>query len=228
MGYRLKGNFSQPYFAENTVDFWHRWHISLSTWFRDYIYIPLGGSRHGRWKQYRNIMIVFITSGLWHGAGWKFVIWGGLHGFYQIVGFSTRELRDKWKKRLEINTDCFSYHLFQKVITFCLVDFAWIFFQAPGGRAAFGIIKRIILPTYWHKGSLSLGLNGMNLAVVFAGILIVLAVDYLRSKGELLEKFQRQNVLFRYGIYYIGIIIVVIFGIYGSGYNPAQFIYSQF
>lgn len=228
MGYRLKGNFSQPYFAENTVDFWRKWHISLSTWFRDYVYIPLGGNRCGKWKQYRNIMVVFIVSGLWHGAGWKYVIWGALHGGYQIVGISTKKLRDKWKKRLEINTECFSYHLFQKAVTFCLVDFAWIFFQAPGGRAALGIIKRILLPSYWFEGTLNVGLNGKNLAVVMAGTLVVLAVDYLRSKGGALEKFQRQNVIFRYGIYYLGIMAVMIFGIYGPGYDPSQFIYSQF
>lgn len=228
LGFRLMENFRQPYFAENIVDFWRRWHISLSTWFRDYLYIPLGGSRCRTWKRYRNILIVFLASGIWHGAGWNFILWGAIHGFYQIAGIGTREIRDKWKRKLEINTDCFSYHLFQKIVTFCLVDFAWIFFQAPGAKAALGIIMRIISPRYWFRGPLSVGINLKNLAVVALGAMVMLAIDWLRSQGGLMERFQSQNVLFRYAVYYIGIVTVLIFGIYGPGYDPSQFIYSRF
>jgi D-alanyl-lipoteichoic acid acyltransferase DltB (MBOAT superfamily) len=95
MGFNLMKNFNQPYFSSGIKEFWGRWHISLSTWFRDYLYIPLGGNRVGKWRWYYNIFIVFLVSGLWHGANWTFIIWGGLHGFYQVFGQVTAQQRDK-------------------------------------------------------------------------------------------------------------------------------------
>ena len=110
-------NFDTPYLAENIKDFWRRWHISLSTWFKDYLYIPLGGSRCGKIRKNMNLMITFLISGLWHGANWHFVVWGGIHGIYQVVGQETVSIREKIKKILCVKTDTISYKIGQIFIT---------------------------------------------------------------------------------------------------------------
>ena len=130
MGIRLMQNFDHPYRAKTIKEFWSRWHISLSTWFRDYLYIPLGGSRCAPWKRWRNVMIVFLVSGLWHGAAWTFVIWGFLHGAYQIIGGLTLPMRETLSAKLKINRKHPLFSLWQTAFTFVLVTFAWIFFRA--------------------------------------------------------------------------------------------------
>ena len=105
MGLELMENFNTPYFANSIQDFWRRWHISLSTWFRDYLYIPLGGGKCSKVKKYRNIMVTFLMSGLWHGANWTYVIWGGLHGVYQIIGAELKPLKEKINRKAGTKTD---------------------------------------------------------------------------------------------------------------------------
>ena len=147
MGFDLMENFNTPYFARSVKDFWRRWHISLSTWFRDYLYISLGGSRCSKLKRYRNIMITFLVSGLWHGAGWSFLIWGGLHGFYQIIGDVLKPIREKINIRMQVKKDSLSFCLGQILITFCLVDFAWIFFRMNSLRDSVKFITGFV--TRW-------------------------------------------------------------------------------
>ena len=142
MGFTLMDNFRTPYESKSVAEFWGRWHISLSSWFRDYLYIPLGGNRKGEYRKYVNQFIVFLVSGLWHGASWNYVIWGGLHGTYQV----TAALRDKWLKKagIEIPQNAFMKG-FNIVITFILVTVAWVFFrndQAPVQRS-FSILYKI-------------------------------------------------------------------------------------
>jgi alginate O-acetyltransferase complex protein AlgI len=133
MGFTLMDNFRSPYEARSIPEFWGRWHISLSTWFRDYLYIPLGGNRRGELIKYRNQMIVFLVSGLWHGTSWSFVIWGGLHGLYQILA----SLREKWLKRAGIVIpDNIFVRTFNVLFTFLLVSSAWVFFRNSLGRSA--------------------------------------------------------------------------------------------
>jgi D-alanyl-lipoteichoic acid acyltransferase DltB (MBOAT superfamily) len=128
LGFDLVKNFKQPYFAASIQEFWRRWHMSLSTWFRDYLYIPLGGSRCSKAKKYRNVMITFLCSGLWHGANWTFVAWGGLHGFYHIVGEATASTRARLTHTLKIPRPIvYAWRIF---FTFILVCFSWIFFRA--------------------------------------------------------------------------------------------------
>ena len=122
MGFRLMENFNTPYFAVSVSDFWRRWHISLSTWFRDYLYIPLGGNRKGKVRKWMNQMIVFLVSGLWHGASWHFVIWGGMNGAYQVVGEWMRPYKEKAVKMLKIDTAAPSHKLLKMLVTFGLVD----------------------------------------------------------------------------------------------------------
>ena len=158
MGIRLMQNFDVPYTARSIKEFWNRWHISLSTWFRDYLYFPLGGSRCAKWKHLMNLMIVFLVSGLWHGAAWTFVIWGFLHGAYQVVGILTKNTREDLCKKLGINRETKAYHAWQTICTFVLVTFAWIFFRA-NSMADLGILMTKLF-TAW----------GVPLTDVFAGM----------------------------------------------------------
>ena len=233
MGFKLMDNFHQPYFATSIRDFWHRWHISLSTWFRDYLYIPLGGNRKGTVRKYINTMITFMVSGLWHGASWNFLIWGSLHGGYQVIGSITKPYRDKIKAFLKINTECASYRLLQGLITFGLVCLGWIFFRASSITVAVEMIRSIFStfnPWIFVDGSLfALGLDAPDLVVLFISILLIFFVDRVHEqKQSIREKLMGQNIIFRWTFIYALIFALIIFGIYGSGYDASQFIYFQF
>ena len=129
LGINLMENFDAPYLSTSVADFWRRWHISLTSWFKDYLYIPLGGSRKGKIRKYVNKLIVFLISGLWHGANLSFVIWGGLNGLYQIVGEILQPVRDRTVSVLRLNRDSIGHKAFKGLITFILVDLTWIFFR---------------------------------------------------------------------------------------------------
>lgn len=228
LGFRLMENFRAPYFATSIQDFWRRWHISLSTWFKDCLYIPLGGNRCSRPRHYFNLMVTFLVSGLWHGASWNYVIWGGLHGGFQIVGDITKQWREKACQRLHIRTKPFSYRLGKVMATFFLVNFAWIFFRAPGARATLTIIRQILFGGN-AAGIENLGLDIADLVVAFIAILILITVDYSRRHyGGLRAKIAEQNIWFRWGVYLVAIFLVLIFGVYGPEYDASQFIYFQF
>lgn len=232
MGFTLMENFRQPYFATSVADFWRRWHISLTSWFRDYLYIPLGGNRKGKLRRYINVMIVFLVSGLWHGASWNFVVWGGLNGIYQVIGDLTKPYRKKVIEMLKINTQCFSYQMFQVVITFILVDFSWIFFRADGFKAAVQMIGQmfsVFNPWILFDGTLfTLGMDGKDFVVAVIAIVILWFMDYCRTKGSVRRWIGQQNLVFRWGLYYAAIFSILIFGIYGPGYDAVAFIYFQF
>lgn len=232
LGIDLMQNFRQPYLSRSIPEFWRRWHISLSTWFKDYLYIPLGGNRKGSLYRYRNVMIVFLISGLWHGASWNYILWGGLHGLYQVAGSLLAPTGNRLIKKYRIKTDCFSWRLFQTVRTFLLVDFAWLFFRAPGAKAALKMMAyslRHLNPfSFLDKGFLSMGLSSKNILVLTASLAVLFCVDYARSKGGFKKRFFSQNPWFIYGSAYMLMLTVLFFGIYGAGYNPAQFLYFQF
>ena len=143
MGIRLMKNFDHPYTATTIKEFWGRWHISLSTWFKDYLYFPLGGSRCSRPRHLLNLMIVFAVSGLWHGAAWTFVIWGALHGVYQVIGTLTIKKRNALIERIGLSTAHPAVVWTRRVITFILVDFAWLFFRANSISDAFTLIGKL-------------------------------------------------------------------------------------
>ena len=225
MGFRLMENFRQPYFATSIQDFWRRWHISLSTWFRDYLYIPLGGSRCSKQNKYRNIIITFLISGLWHGASWNFVIWGGLHGMYQVIGDITQTYRNRLYKKLYIRTDVFSFKLGKIFMTFILTTFAWIFFRAPGTSAAFYILKRIFFD--FSLFGLLRGFLEIN-KIALMSIVLLLAGDIMWNNFDVLKKLAQQNILFRWIIYFLMVLLILVFGIYGTDYVQTQFIYFQF
>ncbi|WP_273091920.1 MBOAT family O-acyltransferase [Clostridium thermopalmarium] len=149
LGFKVPINFKSPYLSKSIKEFWRRWHISLSTWFSQYLYIPLGGSRCSKMRKYFNIMVVFLTSGLWHGAAINYIIWGGLHGIYQIIGDVLKPIKKRFIDTFKVKTHTFSFKLFQIITNFTLVSFAWIFFRANSFTDSRIIIKNIFSFTPW-------------------------------------------------------------------------------
>ena len=234
LGFELPQNFNLPYMSGSAGEFWRRWHITLGRWFKNYIYFPLGGSRVGKWKTMRNMLAVWAFTGLWHGASWSFVVWGGLHGLYQIIGYELRGVKDRINEQLHTKTDCLSYKLGQVLVTFGLTAFAWIFFRANSLGDAFGYIRRMFTkPDLWclFNGELyNLGLDRVEMNVLFGSLLVLLLADLVRYfKKQQLDAFlAEQNLWFRWGVLLALIAAVAIFGIYGPGYDAQQFIYFQF
>lgn len=238
MGFRLMKNFDRPYAAKNISEFWSRWHISLSTWFRDYLYIPLGGNRVSIPRWYFNLFIVFLVSGFWHGANWTFIIWGALHGFYLVAALVINRLRGNtghlkrknladpaWKK---------AFHI---ALTFALVTVAWIFFRAANVHDAFYIIRKLpsALSDLMHIAktrSLSFMKiwnieNFASIAQLLVCIGLIAAIellDYCRERYNLLEVFRRQPRALRWTVYYVAIFVIIFMGIFEN----QQFIYFQF
>ncbi len=150
MGIRLMKNFDHPYTAKTIREFWGRWHISLSSWFRDYLYIPLGGSRCAKWRHLLNITIVFLVSGLWHGAAWTFVIWGALHALYQVVGILTLGPRNRLLEKIGLSPDGKLVGALRTFNTFLLVDFAWLFFRANTTSDLRTLLVSLVTPASWR------------------------------------------------------------------------------
>jgi len=232
MGFELMDNFRQPYFSTSIAEFWRRWHISLSSWFKDYLYIPLGGNRKGAFRKYFNLMVVFLVSGLWHGASWNFVVWGFLHGLYQIFGGITLKARMRFSEMLRIKRSWKIYKFFQQLITFSLVTFGWIFFRSEGVTQTVVIIKNIFKnfnPVALYENFSGLGLNLQNLIVLLVSVFILIFVSAKENKGvAVFDRVEKMHLLIRWPIYYALIFIVLIFGIYGPGFAASQFIYFQF
>ena len=236
-GIDLPHNFNQPYLATSIQDFWRRWHMSLSSWLRDYVYIPLGGNRKGVARKYVNIMIVFFVSGLWHGVGLHYIVWGLMHGAYQVAGALLRRPRAWVTARLGMGPDSSPqnqrFHRFlQGLITFGLVNLAWIFFRADTLTVALRFVWRMIKtfnPWVLVDGSLlALGLDGYDLAVLLLGVAALFAVALLQRRFNLRERLTVQPLPVRWGVYLGGILIVVLMGIYGVGYDASAFIYGAF
>lgn len=231
LGIDLIQNFQRPYFATSIKDFWRRWHISLSSWLKDYVYIPLGGNKLGSVRKYINVLLVFAISGIWHGEGINFFIWGMLHGIYQVFDGLTSKFRAKTLDFFHVDTGTFSFKLGQRIMTFVLVLFAWIFFRSPTFADACSVIKRLFVwnPWTWTDGSyLKYGLDAKDLDVLIVSIAVLLGVSCLQERGKVREMLARQTLWFRWSIYLLGIGATLIFGIYGPGYAASQFIYMQF
>jgi len=233
MGFELMDNFKQPYFSKSIAQFWRRWHISLSGWFKDYLYIPLGGNRRGTLRKYLNIMIVFLASGLWHGASWTFVFWGALHGVYQVIGGITLNLREKMYSALSIKPNSLIRRGIQIAVTFILVCFGWIFFRANSMTDATDMIKTIFtnlnLQSLLKGGFLTMGLDISQLAVLLISVVVLFFVSVAHCRGNHIgDRVLKLNIAARWFIIFTLIFTVLIFGIYGPGYSESQFIYFQF
>ena len=232
LGIDLIDNFNAPYFSQSIAEFWRKWHISLSTWFRDYLYIPLGGNRRGTGRKYLNILIVFAVSGLWHGAGFTFLFWGFLHGIYQVAGYLQKPIRDALAQRLHIDRARGSHRALQILVTFLLVSFAWIFFRADSFSQAVQIIRCMKGAEIWSltDGSLiALGLDTMNWVLLAAGLVFLFVRDLCVHRGiSLRVQLQKQGIWLRWLLYIGAVLLILVCGIWGPGYDASTFIYSQF
>ncbi len=232
LGIDVMKNFDSPYLSGSVAEFWRRWHISLSSWLRDYIYIPLGGNRKGTFRKYLNILIVFAVSGIWHGSALTFLVWGILHALYQIIGFVLKPVRDKLVELLRIDRNSMSHRVVKAVLTFMLVNLAWVFFRADSLQTALLVIRKSFELTPWvfSDGEIyNHGLNSANMTLIVLGIIALIITDIAGYMGvEIREKILSMGLWFRWLIVIFGIIFVLVCGIWGPGYDASTFIYQQF
>lgn len=213
LGIELQTNFIRPYFSKTVTEFWRRWHISLTTWFRDYIYFPLGGNRVSKARWMLNTMIVFTVSGLWHGAAYTFLIWGALHGACMIAE------RLLYGKRIKEISDRLTFpNILRMLLTFCIVSFAWIFFRAETIGDATSIISKIFL----SHGSLFIDVNTLSMA--FLAFVIVFMYDFTQEYGVRLKLLNSRFTVVRYATAAFLICYIIGFGVLNGG----SFIYFQF
>lgn len=224
MGFDLMVNFNRPYFSKSISEFWRRWHISLSTWFRDYLYIPLGGNRVSAGRNYFNQFFVFMVSGLWHGANWTFVIWGSLHGAYLIFARLTGNARAGLRKALFVDRITFIDKVVQGTVTFALVCFAWIFFRAANVSTAATIITNGMDISRKQLGLYMFGKDIYNFILCFVFILLMESIHWLLRKKDLNQLLNEQHYLVRWVAYIIFILLIIDFGVF----EDKQFIYFQF
>lgn len=228
----LINNFNRPYFSMSIKEFWSKWHISLSNWLKDYIYIPLGGNRKGKLKKYLNIIITFLVSGIWHGAGFSFIFWGFLHGLYQIIGDFTKNIRLKIKKLIKVEENSFSDKVYKTIITFNLVTFAWIFFRSPSFLSALNYIKNMFVSAdlwvLFDNTIYDMGMNQNFMILIISQVIILFVLEFKFHQDEIINKITHLHIILRWTIYILLIMDVVFFGVYGSGYDIAGFMYGGF
>lgn len=224
MGFDLMVNFNRPYFSKSIAEFWKRWHISLSTWFRDYLYISLGGNRVSKSRTYFNQFITFMISGLWHGANWTFVVWGSLHGGYLIIGEFTKKFRSQIGASIGLGKSPFLNKLIQVSTTFFLAAFAWIFFRAATFHDAAVIIKNSLHLSKAQLGLYMLGKDTYEFVLCFVFITIMEATHWFMRKGDVNVLLNRQTILVRWLVYGFFLLLILNFGVFGD----KQFIYFQF
>ena len=223
LGINLMTNFKSPYFSSSIKEFWNRWHISLSTWFRDYVYIPLGGNRVSKLRHNVNLMITFLVSGLWHGANSTFVVWGGIHGIAQVLQNTfTAKNKDKSKNKIIIN--------FKILIVFIFCVFAWIFFRANALSDITYIFSHMFngmqnIFTYIKQGFSSLTIGTYEIMKILVCISILAVYDYFSLKMDVINKISKKKKVIRWGIY-LFIIWLIIIGMPVNG--NSEFIYFQF
>lgn len=211
-GIELTENFKRPYLAISVRDFWRRWHISLSSWLRDYVYIPLGGNRKGKLRKHINMMLTFLVSGIWHGTGFHFLAWGGMHGMAQI-------LETKLSKAPK---------LLRWFLTFCFIDASWMVFRVNSLGDLRGMLW-VVITDFRLRDPAGMELGGFEWLLLLLGILLIIGKDILNEKGiSLRERLGRQSWLVRALIYTALLSGIVILGVYGGAYDTSGFLYTQF
>jgi alginate O-acetyltransferase complex protein AlgI len=228
-GIRLPENFDAPYLARSIRDFWRRWHISLSSWFRDYLYIPLGGSRRGRLRAWFNVLVVFAVSGLWHGAALTFLVWGLLNGVYQVLEGLLRRPAARLRGRLGLREDAAPLRWAQTALTFLLLTVTWVFFRAESLSQALLILRRIatLAGGVFPLGFAALGLTRIRLAAVGLCALALFVCE-ATGWGRALPARLCGRVWPRYAVWALLVLAVAVFGAYGSGYRAQEFVYFRF
>jgi alginate O-acetyltransferase complex protein AlgI len=245
MGYDLMENFRRPFYAKSIAEFWRRWHISLSTWFRDYVYVPLGGNRVSRSRAYLNLMVVFVLSGLWHGADWSMLIWGALHGFYIIFAMFTQPRRDHiwatvhdaydlwqpaWGKGRRTGDSpghrswSTRFERWMKVlITFHLFVFSLIFFRAASLDDAALVFRGLLDGAGWTR-RLFVGLSPYEFLLALGGIAVLQIVHFMERKENMRSFLSARSPYVRYPVYVMILLALLMFGEFGA----REFIYFQF
>lgn len=233
LGFSLMENFRSPYFATSISDFWHRWHISLTTWFTDYLYIPLGGNRKGRVRKYFNTMVVFLVSGFWHGANWTFVLWGVLNGAMIVLGDATKDIRGRCMRAMGVDTEGASHLFFRRAVTFVLINCTWIFFRAKDIQTALAMMQSIVSNLSLHKlfalSLFELWPNTQLVFVIVCALVMLFFVDHMRNQGVVFTQWLvAQGAFLRWCVYLSLLFAIIIFGVYGKTFIQTQFIYFQF
>jgi D-alanyl-lipoteichoic acid acyltransferase DltB (MBOAT superfamily) len=236
MGIDLMKNFNRPYFSKSISEFWKRWHISLSSWFKDYLYIPLGGNKTKKSRWYFNLFFTFLISGFWHGASWTFIAWGALHGFYLIFAIISSNYRARFNNTIKITNHPLFFAYLQIIITFCLVSLGWIFFRAVHIKDAFYIITHLfsnmgthisgILTNHHQERQHLLYLEQSNAEffIAIASILFMETIHLFQRNNSITEVINSKPIVIRWCVYTLGIIGILLFGVY----DHTQFIYFQF
>jgi alginate O-acetyltransferase complex protein AlgI len=231
MGFNLMENFKRPYFSKSISEFWRRWHISLSSWLKDYLYIPLGGNRVGKSRYYLNLLITFLLSGLWHGADWTFILWGLIHGIYNVCGQIFIPFKKKIAKITRIDKAPLIHKGLQVIFTFSMVSFAWIFFRANSTSDAFYIVSHLFKDLknasnfrYLINSISNMALTKFQLLVALLGIIIVELVHLFERRENVFDRLSRRPLLLRWAIY--STLLISTFWLAFSENN--QFIYFQF
>lgn len=237
-GVNLMQNFNSPYFAKSIDEFWKRWHISLSSWFRDYIYIPLGGNRVSKWKRIRNVMITFLLSGLWHGASWTYIVWGGIHGLYVSVQSLLASGTNNFKKRLNIGAS--AWNCFGLLVTFLATSYAWIFFRADSLSDALGISNKLLFG--WQEflyhfisqvmagkvaGAFSyfyIGSTFTDFLILDFAVIALFLYEMINRNKDVILFLDSKPIWLRFALFYIIAMAILLFGVFDS----SQFIYFQF
>lgn len=230
MGFRLMDNFNRPYFSKSIAEFWKRWHISLSTWFRDYLYIPLGGNRGKSWRWQFNLFITFLVSGLWHGANWTYVIWGAINGFFLLLSIWTKGFRQNLCHQFRITRFPLAHKYSRILITFSLVCLAWVFFRASSVSDAVYILTHMLQGVYehgrlvggWRLLDMGLDLPELLVAVVATGVMFL--VHGIQRHGSIRHMLSERPAWQRWSVYYAVTMSIVLFGMIGK----QEFIYFQF
>ncbi len=234
-GIRLPKNFNHPYLATSISDFWRRWHMSLSSWLRDYVYIPLGGNRKGKFRKDINILITFLLSGLWHcnsQNAFHFIVWGLMHAIYQIVGARTRSLQRMAYDILDMKNMSFARLFVRRIFTCFFVVIAFIMFRAETTLAGIQMIVSIFTvwnPWVWSDGSLlQLGLDWPDIIVLAMSLTVAIKVFRIAEKIDIGEWILSQHIWIRWNIYLAVIVAIWIFGVYGYEFEASAFIYGGF
>ena len=232
-GIDLMDNFNSPYFSKSIREFWRRWLISLSTWFKDYLYFPLGGSRKGKLRKCINLMIVFVVSGIWHGANYTYIVWGFVNGLYQVFGELLQPVNDFVVSKLKINRELIGYKIVAILRTYILIFITNIIFRASNILNAVNIMKSIknnFNPWILFDGSIyNCGLDSKNFRLLLFCILILFFADFCKLKGiKIREVILKQDYWFKCIFIILVICFILVFGIWGPMYNEANFVYFQF
>ena len=223
-GIDLMTNFKSPYFSFSIKEFWSRWHISLSTWFRDYVYIPLGGNRVSKWRHFLNLLITFLVSGFWHGSRLTYIVWGGIHGVLQII---ETLIWPKERKGVPVKRNS---HLWQLPVTFAVLCFTWIFFRANSMQDAVWIISRLFwgikMPfDYLRTCVMCLGVSRIAAAGMLLSVLVLAAYDFAALKYDVIAVFSRRKFFVRWPVYVLLLVVIALFSAKGVA---TEFIYFQF